>query len=109
MDFLKGAVTKGLAGAAGAGVLALTKNPALAAAAGNMVNRYAPGLIDAGVRKLANTKIHFGSRHKLSANDLMRRFHKVKNAAAEPLAKARNMHDVISRMGRDRRGMYQQV
>lgn len=108
MDFLKGAVTKGLAGAAGAGVLALTKNPALAATAGNMVNKYAPGLIDAGIRKLANVKFHFGSRHKLSANDLMRKFHKARNAVGEPLAKAKNIHDVISRLGRGRRG-YQQM
>lgn len=73
MGFFKNAIVKGLSGAAGAATLAITKNPALAASASQLVNAHAHKLVDPAVKALANHKFSFGSGHKLSARDVLQK------------------------------------
>lgn len=69
---LKQLAVKGASALAGGAVLAITKNPSLAAGASSLVSEYAPDLIDIGLKKLSNVKIGFG-QHKYSARDILRK------------------------------------
>lgn len=77
MGFFKNAIVKGLAGGAGALTLAVTKNPALAATASQLVNQHGHKLVDPAVKLLANHKFSFG-KHKFSARDILHKVRKVK-------------------------------
>jgi len=80
MGWFKNLAVKGLAGAAGAATLAITKNPALAATATQMVNAHGHKLVDPAVKALANHKFSFGSGHKLSARDIIGKVTGAKNS-----------------------------
>lgn len=88
MGFFKNAIVKGLSGAAGAATLAITKNPALAATAAQLVNRHGHTLVDPAVKALVNHKFSFGKNHKLSARDILNKVKgvagMVKNEAPKP-------------------------
>lgn len=73
MGFFKNLAVKGLSAAAGGAALAITKNPALAATVSQLVNQHGHALVDPTVKALANHKFSFGSGHKLSARDVLRK------------------------------------
>jgi hypothetical protein len=118
MGFFKNAIVKGLAGGAGALTLAVTKNPALAATASQLVNQHGHKLVDPAVKLLANHKFSFG-KHKVSARDILHKVRKVKgmvegeseggldvSGVRNKLARsgAMMMHDQLSRLGRNKEG-----
>lgn len=120
MGFFKNAIVKGLAGGAGALTLAVTKNPALAATASQMVNQHGHKFVDPAVKLLANHKFSFG-KHKVSARDILHKVRKVKgmlggggeseegldvSGVRNKLARsgAMMMHDQLSRLGRNKQG-----
>lgn len=117
MGFFKNAIVKGLAGGAGALTLAVTKNPALAASASQLVNQHGHKFVDPAVKLLANHKFNFG-KHKFSARDILHKVKKVKgmleggeggmdvSGVRDKLARSGAMvvHDQLSRLGRNNQG-----
>jgi hypothetical protein len=104
MGFFKNAIVKGLSGAAGAATLAITKNPALAATAAQLVNQHGHTLVDPAVKALVNHKFSFGKNHKLSARDILNKVKgvagMVKNEAPKPIEVKAPQQE----MGRDENG-----